>query len=123
MVDIGAIRPGLNIRARREGWSDLISVLFIDAKFSDGRLLRSSLAKPMLFQESRPEDAGILVEPTISLRFEEAQRLMDELWECGLRPTEGSGSAGQLAAVQRHLEDMRRLTFSALDGAKERGDG
>lgn len=38
-----------------------------------------------------------------------AQALMDSLWECGIRPTQGSGSAGSLAATQNHLEDMRSL--------------
>lgn len=38
-----------------------------------------------------------------------AQTLMDTLWECGIRPTAGKGSAGQLAAVQEHLQDMRVL--------------
>ncbi len=36
---------------------------------------------------------------------------MDDLWAAGLRPTEGTGSAGALRAVERHLEDMRRLVF------------
>lgn len=40
-----------------------------------------------------------------------AQRLMDDLWAAGVRPTEGSGSAGALAATQKHLEDMRTLVF------------
>lgn len=39
---------------------------------------------------------------------------MDQLWNCGLRPTEGSGSAGSLAATQRHLEDMRKIAFNTL---------
>jgi len=39
---------------------------------------------------------------------------MDELWQCGLRPSEGSGSAGSLAATERHLADMRKLAFHAL---------
>ena len=42
---------------------------------------------------------------------EAMQQLMDELWECGLRPAQGAGSAGQLAAVERHLADMQRLVF------------
>lgn len=41
-----------------------------------------------------------------------AQGLMDSLWECGIRPTEGQGSAGQLAAQALHLKDMRDLAFS-----------
>ena len=38
---------------------------------------------------------------------EEAQQLIDELWQVGIRPTEGKGSAGALAAVEEHLKDER----------------
>jgi hypothetical protein len=51
------------------------------------------------------------VDPTFCLSMDDAQALMDDLWHAGLRPTEGSGSAGALAATQRHLEDMRTLVF------------
>lgn len=63
------------------------------------------------------EKSGDFEVPAFPLRFEHAQELMDDLWACGLRPTEGAGSAGALAATQRHLEDMRTLVF------KERGHG
>lgn len=56
--------------------------------------------------------------PTITLTKQEAQILIDQLWDCGLRPSEGSGSAGQLAAVQRHLEDMRTLVFEKRTGGQ-----
>lgn len=65
--------------------------------------------RPLLMDT--PVNAGISVEPTFSLSVEAAQILMDDLWNCGLRPSEGSGSAGALAATQRHLEDMRTLVF------------
>jgi len=42
------------------------------------------------------------------------QQMMDELWDCGIRPSEGSGSAGALAAVQVHLSDMRKIAFKNL---------
>lgn len=45
------------------------------------------------------------------LSADAAQRLMDDLWDAGVRPAEGAGSAGQLAATVRHLEDMRTLVF------------
>ncbi len=45
------------------------------------------------------------------LSLEESQLLMDSLWQAGLRPAEGSGSTGQLAATVRHLEDMRAIAF------------
>jgi hypothetical protein len=37
--------------------------------------------------------------------------LVDELWICGVRPTEAAGSSGAIGAVKYHLEDMRRLVF------------
>jgi hypothetical protein len=58
------------------------------------------------------ESEGALVEsePFLRLRYEEAQGLMDELWSCGIRPTE-VGSHGELGAVKSHLEDMRKMVF------------
>jgi hypothetical protein len=51
--------------------------------------------------------------PPVAIRLEhlEAQALMDRLWKAGLRPTEGSGSAGALRATEHHLKDMQRLVF------------
>lgn len=57
-------------------------------------------------------NVGVRTDPTMNLHMEEAQQLMDELWRCGLRPTEGTGSAGAMAAVQAHLADMRKLVFT-----------
>lgn len=70
----------------------------------DGK--RFAVSNPM-FTEIVPE--GNIVEPTFRLHNEEAQELMDALWDAGLRPTEGSGSAGSLAATERHLADMREI--------------
>jgi len=58
-----------------------------------------------------PASEGIVIEPTFALSIQAAQLLMDDLWNCGLRPTEGQGSAGQLASIKYHLEDMRTLVF------------
>jgi len=66
-------------------------------------------AKPLEFETTH---AGRYTEPFVKLNQDSAQLLMDELWNCGLRPSEGSGSAGSLAATQRHLDDMRRLVFA-----------
>ena len=51
----------------------------------------------------------------ITLNQAAGQELMDGLWQCGLRPTRGSGSAGSLEATQRHLEDMRAIVFKGLE--------
>lgn len=52
--------------------------------------------------------------PFIAMAHEEAQRLVDELWLAGIRPSEGTGSAGSLAATERHLKDMQRIVFKGF---------
>lgn len=54
-------------------------------------------------------EAEISPPPVINLTDDEAQMLMDSLWSVGLRPSEGSGSAGAMLATQNHLADMRKL--------------
>ena len=58
--------------------------------------------------------------PPVAMRLEhlEAQALMDRLWKAGLRPTEGSGSAGALSATQDHLKDMQKLAFANVQNPK-----
>lgn len=51
----------------------------------------------------------------LSLTNDEAQMLIDALWDAGLRPSEGSGSAGAMLATQQHLADMRQLVAKQLD--------
>jgi len=76
----------------------------------DGNTL--AIGRGVLF-EVVPE--GQEIEPTLSLPIESAQELMDSLWQCGLRPSEGSGSAGALRATQNHLEDMRKIVFKMIE--------
>lgn len=54
------------------------------------------------------------ITPTFEVRKRDAQVLMDDLWKAGLRPTEGSGSAGSLAATERHLADLQKIAFGFL---------
>jgi hypothetical protein len=74
----------------------------------------SAMALPVSFKEMEPHSFS---EPALRVSGDAAQQLMDELWRCGIRPTEGSGSAGSLAATQRHLDDMRALISHSI-GAK-----
>jgi hypothetical protein len=57
---------------------------------------------------------GEISEPFLIIGIQEAQGLMDELWSCGLRPSEGSGSAGALKKTENHLSDMRKIAFHKL---------
>jgi len=57
---------------------------------------------------------GASVPSFLELDQNMAQKLMDDLWDCGLRPTEGTGSAGAMAAVENHLNDLRKITFATI---------
>lgn len=63
------------------------------------------------WEERKPEDEGFEPIPPMSLSAEAAQELADMLWQCGIRPRGAAGSAGQLSAVENHLNDMRALVF------------
>ena len=91
------------IKAIRQDWLRTIG-LYVYRETREGQV---SVAQDMAYSVIAEGEMPSC--PTISLGITEAQGLMDELWLCGLRPTEGVGSAGSLAATERHLEDMRAL--------------
>jgi hypothetical protein len=96
----------LSISAHREPFSPGVALLLYTPPAIE---TRAAAVTHMTLTEI--ENDSLAVEPSCRLDQTQAQRLMDELWQCGLRPSEGSGSAGSLAATERHLEDMRRLVF------------
>jgi len=73
-------------------------------------LLRSGDSIVTGLTATRRDDL-INCDPSFTLDIDDAQTLMDDLWHCGLRPTDGAGSAGAMAATQKHLDDMRDLVF------------
>lgn len=99
----------LHIRAERRIWSNQIA-LYIGVLHRDGSV---SVANNITFSK-HAEGAAINADRLLSFRPDEAQTLMDELWHCGLRPSEGSGSAGSLEATERHLKDMQSIAFNLL---------
>jgi hypothetical protein len=95
----------IQLRAQREPWGRRIQFL-LSGNLEGGR---HSVAEPIIMQVV--DDQPRAIAPTFTLDGHAAQMLMDQLWDCGLRPSEGSGSAGALLATQKHLEDMRRMAF------------
>lgn len=73
-----------------------------------------SAAQPIVFKTLSEEELNQSHEPCLRCRVDAAQQLMDELWHCGLRPSEGTGSAGALAATQAHLKDMQAIAMNRL---------
>ena len=99
------------VRAYREPmFQDRIEVFFVQYTKGDAGE-QCYLAQPITMEKMKEEDDGLKHFPTFTMEMEVAQGLMDDLWRAGLRPTEGTGSAGSLAATQKHLEDMRTLVF------------
>lgn len=101
----GDILP-LEFMVRKEDWTNGVSLYLRQETVGVG----CYVAQPVEMKALQPGFHGV-VAPFMKLGIHEAQNLMDELWRAGLRPSEGSGSAGALAATQRHLEDMRALVF------------
>ena len=103
----------MNIKAyaEREVHTGIVA-LHLSTRDIESRALY--VARPLIFDKIEP---GTRTQPAIRLEREDAQRLMDELWQAGLRPSEGTGSAGSLAATERHLSDMRSIAFAALTHA------
>ena len=101
----------IEIRAHRKPWlCDTIGISLASIRVRDGRRTLS-LAQPIILRELTEQEACFEQPDTFRLHPDEAQQFMDELWRVGIRPTEGAGSVGQLAATERHLEDMRTLVF------------
>jgi hypothetical protein len=43
---------------------------------------------------------------------------MDTLWAAGVRPSDGEGSVGRVGALERHLADMRAISFAKINVEK-----
>ena len=93
------------LRAHAAPWHEGVNLLVRHA------LHRNAMVSRVVFEDV--ED-GVSAGPTFWLSLQDAQTLMDDLWQSGLRPTEGAGSAGAMAAQRRHLDDMRTLLFGSL---------
>jgi len=85
------------------------SIQFYLAEVREGRLY--ALVSDLIMTTYDEKSFVEYINPSFTLDYSDAQALMDDLWNCGLRPSEGTGSAGALAATQKHLEDMRKLVF------------
>jgi hypothetical protein len=48
-------------------------------------------------------------DPLFTLSKNQAQGLMNELWNAGIRPTDDVDNKGELKATKMHLEDMRKI--------------
>lgn len=89
----------------------IYSVPRMDMKSDAGS--RPAMMQTPVFETMTDEMLGTQREPQLRLSPENAQYLMDALWNAGVRPSEET-SAGQLQAMQAHLSDLRKLVFEEL---------
>lgn len=67
-----------------------------------------SCAMPLTMQVHTPRN---FIDPFVRLDASAAQQLMDGLWRAGVRPVDAKAGDAQVAAIQAHLADMRRIAF------------
>ena len=104
------MRPGDIINPRlvfafTQSWQSFDYELRAAIKNGDGSIMGGNTAK---FTTVEP---GSVIPPMMTMGKDEAQALMDAMWNAGIRPSSGEGNVGQIGAMREHLEDMRRLVF------------
>lgn len=102
----------LKIRASKDDFGRTISLYaYIDSLEHKTTV---DIATSMVFEQ---QDKCMEMRPFVQISNSDAQKLIDDLWHMGLRPTESHGSTGQIAATEKHLKDMRKLVskFAEVD--------
>ena len=92
----------LQVRASAAPWWDGVNLLVIQKSHG-----KTGVGRTIVMHDV---PLGQTVEPTCHIDNDAAQALMDDLWNCGIRPTEGAGTAGAMKAAQDNLKDLREET-------------
>ena len=98
------------VYAQKEWAADAVSVLIKDGE---------NIVKPILLELEPYEQGMYIAEPSLKMPEDLAQKLLQALWETGLRPNNGESSLAHVEAMKYHLEDMRRLVF-VVEGKDEK---
>lgn len=70
--------------------------------------------------EWKEQNPVMTTEASLSLPWEGAQQLMDDLWHAGLRPSQARAGNDVINAKDKHLEDMRMIAFKFLELNKDK---
>lgn len=77
----------------------------------DGGRVRVSAIQ---LQTEQFDHASIAPLDPLQFSSEEAQQLMDALWQSGLRPSSGEGHTAHIQALHTNLNDLRTILFHKL---------
>ena len=106
----------IRIRVQRESWGPGLHV-YIQGEQCAKHVY---LAAGFVVDQRTKEEAS--TEPYLPrMTDNRAQELMDELWRCGIRPSDGRRTDEAMGALGAHLEDMRKIAFRLFDGIMEDG--
>lgn len=107
------MNPPLKITCRSGPIFDNRLEFHLHGRTEEGRVI---ITKPLEMVSVPADDPSLAFErvPTFSLEPSTCQSLMDSLWHHGVRPTEGHGSTGQLAATEKHLNHLTTLLDKTL---------
>ena len=72
-----------------------------------------------LIVSKEPFESGTAYGPCTILTDEHAQKLLQALWDAGLRPNNGESSLAHIEAMKYHLEDMRELVWKFINPSVE----
>ena len=104
--DMAMLNYDDHVRAKAAPWAHSVEI----AAF--GKVMGGATKVATLQWEAIAEHAEM--KPLLTIRMEQAQVLMDDLWNAGVRPTDGAGTAGAMRAAEHHIADLRRVAFKAL---------
>ncbi len=93
----------IKIRVRRKDFDDAFGFLICEERRSTQK---RRIVKPFSLALEPQEGSA---EDTFSLPHDAARMLMDELWQCGLRPTDAKSGNEVIAAQKTNLEDLRKV--------------
>lgn len=79
------------------GYQSIVGLI----RSGDGRAYMTDITFTKMQEGVTVPDASMF-----RLDDEQAQALMDDLWTCGVRPTDGAGSAGAMAQAQEHIGNL-----------------
>lgn len=102
--------PEIEIYPTRRPWARRDIEIYITRFDVDKQIAQRG---KLTFETVAPGLAETESDIACTITNNQAQSLMDRLWDCGIRPTEGQGSAGQISAVEKHLADMRTIAMGA----------
>lgn len=79
--------------------------IYMHGVMSSGQRFR---VEPLSVSSVEDVAVGAAFPPVVSLNYETAQKMMQSLWDAGIRPPDAAVQDKEVAALREHLTDLRR---------------